>query len=244
MALLLSKIDEIIMNSCPHCDKSYTNKSSLIKHQLLCEFLSKSKRSQQVESEETTNLPTYAELVRIVQDLAYKNALLEKKVEEQLRYAPTITKTNILDWLQANITPDSTFEKADALIDVREKHIQYLMEFKMIPTLSQIFQDSIDSQTFPLFHAKNIFYGYFRNELPNPWRELTKQDWVQFLNKIHQKVLRELCNWRAKNLDRLNSNDQLSILYNKTMIKLMDIEFNHECTLSKVRLVMQDRLKN
>ena len=226
------------MRSCSYCDKKCTKKSTLVKHQLLCEFLHKSKREKQIEEEETSDLPSYADLVQIVQELAYKNVLLEKKVNDLIRQTPT-KKVNVIDWLNENMIPTCNYENAHTLLEVSEKDVQYLMESKMISTIGKIFE-TVNPETFPMYCAKNIFYIYSD---ATKWREMAKAELVQLLNKIHNKLLKELCEWRTKNIERINANDQLSILYNKTMIKLMDIEFNHDVTLAKIKTVLSGHLR-
>ena len=226
------------MRSCSYCDKKCTKKSTLVKHQLLCEFLHKSKREKQIEEEETSDLPSYADLVQIVQELAYKNVLLEKKVNDLIRQTPT-KKVNVIDWLNENMIPTCNYENAHTLLEVSEKDVQYLMESKMISTIGKIFE-TVNPETFPMYCAKNIFYIYSD---ATKWREMAKAELVQLLNKIHNKLLKELCEWRTTNIERINANDQLSILYNKTMIKLMDIEFNHDVTLAKIKTVLSGHLR-
>jgi hypothetical protein len=67
---------------CNLCKKSYTRKSSLDKHKLLCDYKTKSKLEHKVEDEELGDTPTYEQLVKIVQELAFKYVKLEEKIEQ------------------------------------------------------------------------------------------------------------------------------------------------------------------
>ena len=66
---------------CDLCKKSYTRKSSLDKHKLLCNYKSKSKIEHKVEEEELGDTPTYEQLVKIVQELTFKYVKMEEKLE-------------------------------------------------------------------------------------------------------------------------------------------------------------------
>jgi hypothetical protein len=50
---------------CAVCNKQYTRKSSLDKHKILCDFKMKTKRERQIDMEESSDIPTYYELIKI-----------------------------------------------------------------------------------------------------------------------------------------------------------------------------------
>ena len=58
--------------SCMHCFKSYTRKLSYDRHVILCEVLHQTKRIRICEKEESTDIPSHAQLYHIVQELALK----------------------------------------------------------------------------------------------------------------------------------------------------------------------------
>ena len=64
---------------CTVCNKQYTKKSSLDKHKILCDFKMKTKRENQIELEESGDIPTHLQLVKIVQALSLE---LEKTKEK------------------------------------------------------------------------------------------------------------------------------------------------------------------
>ena len=50
---------------CESCKKTYTKKSSLDKHKLLCDYKSKSKLELKVAEEELGDIPSYDQLVKL-----------------------------------------------------------------------------------------------------------------------------------------------------------------------------------
>ena len=76
------------------------------------------------------------------------------------------------------------------------------------------------------------------------WKECTNDELIIFLNKIHQKFVKEMCEWYATNKEKINASDQMSIMYNKMMIKLMGIEFKNKGILSKIKSNLCKHLKS
>jgi uncharacterized protein (UPF0371 family) len=94
--------------------------------------------------------------------------------------------------------------------------------------------------------VKNTLYCYVAAvadaETPK-WVEIEKKTLVQMLNKLYHVFLNRLCEWRAENLERLNSNDKLSISYNQAMIRLMDVDFNQDVNLNKIKTHLCNHLR-
>jgi hypothetical protein len=230
--------------SCSHCAKEYTKKSSLVKHQLLCEFLHRTKREKQIDNEESNDLPSYTELVYIVQELAYKNSQVEKKLaelENQAAMQYKKRKINVDEWLNQNVNPPYTYAEMLSHLNIGPDHVKMLFEMKLIPIICNILETDLVKSACPVYCVKNTLYCY--KDEATKWVELDKKGLVQLLNNIHQKVLTELCSWRANNLDKLDTNDKLSISYNQSMIKLMDVDFNQDVNLNKIKMQLSNHLR-
>ena len=91
---------------CDTCKKEYTRKSSLDKHRILCDFKMKSKREKQIDFEESTDIPSHSQLVKIVQELTLKMMKMEEKMEEMQKWVEKKRrKLNIVSWLNSSVTP-------------------------------------------------------------------------------------------------------------------------------------------
>ena len=89
---------------CNLCKKSYTRKSSLDKHKLLCDYKTKSKLEHKVEEEELGDTPTYEQLVKIVQELAFKYVKFEEKMEQMQQWvSQKKQKIKVIDWLNEHV---------------------------------------------------------------------------------------------------------------------------------------------
>lgn len=56
------------------------------KHTVLCAFLIKTEREKQIQNEEDKDIPSYLQLVGIVQELSLKYSLLEKEMTEMQKW--------------------------------------------------------------------------------------------------------------------------------------------------------------
>ena len=233
--------------SCNHCTKEYTKKSSLERHQLMCEFVHKSTREKQVELEETSSLPSYTELVYIVQELARKNSQIEKKLAELENQTTQYKKCkiNVEDWLNKHKKPPYAFAEIVNHLKIQPDHIKMLFETKLIPIICNILETDLIKSECPLYCVKNTLYCYVADAAgeTTKWVEIEKKTLVQMLNKLYHVFLNRLCEWRTENLERLNANDKLSISYNQAMIRLMDVDFNQDVNLNKIKTHLCNHLR-
>ena len=64
------------------------------------------------------------------------------------------------------------------------------------------------------------------------------------LKRIHGKLVKALCEWHDKNVEKINRSDKMQILYNKTMIKLMGANFTQDSQiLSKIKNDLYHQIK-
>jgi hypothetical protein len=234
-------------SNCPLCDKSYTRKTSLDKHILCCTFLNKSKKDKNIDEEEHANMPSYKELVTIVQEIAAKMKKLEQKMEIMEKWVDVKKKKiNVMQWLGLNIIPLTIFSLWATDIEVTPKHLKYLLDNTIIDTVTLIFQHYITQTTNLIqinpIHSfdqkQNVFY-IFENE----WREMVFTDMSFLLKKIQTKLLKELADWREENINQLVASDKMSEIYNKTVIKLMNITFTQDQIYMKIRSNMYNTIK-
>jgi hypothetical protein len=145
---------------CSHCGKYYKTRVNLNKHQILCETLTRAKKSKRNnnnnENEEFLEpLPSQKQMYKIILDLALKCNHLEEKMEEMQKWVDKKKKKiNVIDWLNNQYpTLNITFEQfKDSIIILKEEtelilHHPFLHVFTEI--LNRIFnqdQDQYQSQ--------------------------------------------------------------------------------------------------
>jgi hypothetical protein len=103
--------------------------------------------------------------------------------------------------------------------------------------------NEIENPIFAFIQNSNTFYVYDRIEDQNKWIELSREKLIRFLNKIQMKISKSFYDWKKLHNDDIKSNEILSALYDKAMIKLMSIEFKQESTLAKTKNMMYTKMK-
>ena len=102
---------------CVYCGKSYKKITNLNKHVVVCDLIQKSKRRAltgsglRIEDDEEEPLPSQRKMFEMLMELGQKYSRLEEKVDEINKWVvKKKKKINVLEWLNANITPTITFE--------------------------------------------------------------------------------------------------------------------------------------
>lgn len=232
---------------CSYCGKDYTRKTSLQRHQILCETIHKSKRDKLCEQEESSDIPSRQQLYQIIQELAIKYDKLQEKMNDLQKWVQTKKKkVNIIEWLNNNHPQSISFQMWMKSINVTESHVKLLIEENIVQTMNTILRDNLQPEKgkpFASFSQKtNQIYTFA--ESPNEWRLLTQEDFATLIKQIHSRILRELCEWRNKNAKEIAESEKMSELYNKTVIKLMGLNFNPDSTaLVKIRSNLYNSLK-
>ena len=230
-------------SNCPYCSKQYSRKSSLNKHVLLCDFLQKSKQDKKIEEEEINNLPSYKELVTIVQELALKNNRLEEKILQMEKWIETKKKkVNVIQWLNQHATPSITYASWCQQIKITPQNLIHLFDNTISDTAIKIIQENLQ-ELLPIYafdQKINVFYIFVDGGV---WAEMTNTNFSNLLIKIQNRLLEEINLWRTNNATQLHSNDKMSDTYNKTIMKLMNINSVQDGTVGKIKSGMYQMIK-
>jgi hypothetical protein len=240
---------------CIICNKEYTKKSSLDKHKILCDFKLKTKREKKIETEELGDVPNHLELVKIVQELTLKMIKMEEKMEEMQKWViKKKKKINVISWLNTNISPSIGFlEWVHTSIIVNSEHFESLMENTIFYTFQQIIEHNLckrDDFVHPIccFSQKpGIFYICEKNaDEVYEWKEMESADIILLFKKIHTNIIKELTNWKSANQYQFDDNDKISILFNKAVIKVMNISVTNpsDSSFTKIKHGLFNYLKS
>jgi hypothetical protein len=254
---------------CNVCSKYYSRKSSLEKHKILCAFKQKTKYEIKVETEESADIPNHLQLAKIVQELTLKLIKMEEKMEIMQKYVDKKKKQiNVLTWLNSNtgLKPMQIFKEwVKNSICVGQNDIENLMVNSLHYTFQRIFESQIlinndeieDNYSYSYIYPvksfqqkQNMIYIYDQEETQqqqNPgsklWRQMNQEDFVLLLKIIQQNLIGELSKWKIANKGKFDESDKISDLFNRAVIKLMNVSFTPDSTFSKIRNSLYNHVK-
>jgi hypothetical protein len=213
---------------CNVCGKSYVRKLSLERHKLLCEFLSKSKHAQKVELQEEPDLPSYAQLVNIVQELAIKYNKQEQEIAEMRKWInKKKKKINIISWLNTHNVPNNTYVQWAMSLVVSETLFEYLIGSTLLQTIQLIFETNLvpsENMVYPIkcFQQKSGYIYIYVSE-DEGWREMTAVEFIKLLRVIQSLLLDRYNEWKLKYAKELEDNERYMEISNKLVGKMLSL---------------------
>lgn len=226
---------------CEFCGKSYKTILNLNKHIILCEVIKKNNSAKQ-----ETNIPSCEEMYKIIESLTLKYNKLEEKMEQMQKWVDKKKKKiNIIDWLNENenIQPNYNFDNIFDKLNINQSTIDFLFNNNFYDTINEIISYYVQNEkNKPLFgfNQKVCTIYIYRNDF---WRELTKDELVDCLDKIQIKITKFLKEWKKINEDKVRNDNKFSELYSKTLIKIMDVKFNNETIISRYKSLLYNKIK-
>ena len=240
------------IHTCRYCGKNYIQKVNLEKHSVFCEFINKSKRNQGRPYSEEEEVPSQRIMYEILLDLGHKFSKMEEKVDELHKWViKKKKKINVIEWLNNNMVPEVYFDRLiEKIIIEKEDDINYLFKYSFADTLDHIFSRNIynyrDDYIYPIFafnQKSNIFYIYENPELG--WVECNNDRLAFFLNKVYMKLHRVFMEWKKENAAKIDDDENLSNLCDKTSVKILDITFQGpKSCIAKIKTNMYMKMKN
>jgi hypothetical protein len=243
---------------CEYCGKEYKRRLNHDKHFILCEIVHKAKKKDKRIDKETEELneelPSQKQMYKIILELALKYNKLEEKMELMSKWVDkTKKKINVLDWLNtsSNLKPELIFDNLADNISILESDLDLLFNSNFYDMLNEIFVRNIYNKNdteislFAFIQKTNTIYVYTNQNSDSElvWVELSREKLIYFLNKVHFKIVKALLEWNKKNKEKINFNEQMEEMYNKSNIKLMGIDFKNETTLSKIKSSIYNKMK-
>ena len=237
-------------NCCIYCGKTYKLPSNIKKHTLLCEIINRPKKKKLIIEDEQPEILSQQKICEILLELCSKYNILEQKVTEINKYVIKKKKNiNVLNWLNDNIHPLLLFEKLHEEIVIIDEDIDSILNNSFYETINTIFSRTIykiHENRYPIFafiQKVNTLYIYGKNEKNEiEWYEPTGDKIIWFLNKVHIKLSKYFYNWKLFELTK-NKSDSFAIICDKTIIKLMEVNFRHHNTFIKFKSLIYSKIK-
>ena len=243
---------------CAHCGKNYKTRTNLNKHLVLCETLVRAKtysKNPKKEEDEIEFLPTQKQMYKIILDLALKCNHLEEKLEQMQKWVvKQKKKINIFEWLQEQEKPKQTWSEFINKIAILNEEIELILHNPFINVLNEIcnriFQEN-NQESNPIqipfvsfIEKQNTFYIYEKEDTEQlKWRECSKKDLINLLNNIHFKMVKSFIELKKKNENKINESDNICELFNKSNIKIMEVNFKNDQIFNKIKSFIYNKIK-
>ena len=72
---------------------------------------------------------------------------------------------------------------------------------------------------------------------------MTRLELIHFMNRIHKKIMNQIKEWRDANDLLIKTNQIYYNINHKLSIKIMDVDFNKDATLNKIRTFLFSTFK-
>ena len=254
-----------LINTCDYCGRQYKRISFLNKHKIPCKvlFVERAKRLSAKEPifqcEEETMF-SLKQVNLILSEVILQNKKMQEEINELKKFIfKTKIKINILDWLPLHVSPTYSFQPfLNNIIVTSPFHVECLQENKILDILELVLTDTVKREKdniFPLFCFNEKIYIYTQqsqqsqpasNESDtntNTWREMTRLELINFMNRIHKKIMNQIKEWRDANDLLIKTNEIYYNINHKLSIKIMDIDFNKDAILNKIRTFLFSTFK-
>lgn len=239
---------------CNTCGKIYKRESHYVSHRVFCEEMFKSRQDTMNQME----LPSSQVMYSVMHQLLLKVDRLQKEVETLRKQVKSQTKTNIVDYLNAN-TKVTTQELAYLFND--KDGIQRRNIFKFNDEKRDILKDILMDSSYDECVVRMIRYLFKEeNKTTHPvqaftthnnavyiydidnekWRPMSKADIIQFTNYCHSYVLNLFKEWKDSKAENIkNDNWFYSNMYVPTMNRILKATISQ----SNMRTMLYDHLK-
>jgi len=190
--------------------------------------------------------PSQKVLYEMLMDLSKKYKQLEEKIDKLENAQRTVTKKKDMhEWLDANVHPSITYDKLVSSIIFEECDIEKLLHSSFYDVLNEVFIRGIYSwgENCPIYvfvRHPSKFYIYTDDFC---WIVWTNEIFMKFLNKMHIELFKRFHNWKKSKAKEIQENDQFAYICDKTLVKLMSIDFQKPTVVEKIKNKMYCHLR-
>ena len=194
--------------------------------------------------------PSQKVLYEMLMDLSKKYKHLEEKIEKmesaaQRTAVSSSKKIDLHQWLETNVHPSMTYETLVASITFEEYDVEKLLHSSFYEVLNDVFIRAIyswkeDCPIYAFVRRPNEFYIYTNDFC---WVVWTNERFVQFLNKMHIELFKRFHNWKKSKVKEIHESDQFAYICDKTLVKLMSVEFQKPTVVEKIKNQMYCHLR-
>ena len=231
---------------CVNCGKGYKTKNGLNKHVVLCEMVHKIKSGKKsgLEADELlVVVPSPRMMYNMILQLAEKYNRLEEKTTEMNKWVVNKKKKiDVVVWLNDSVKPVYDFDAIADMFSVTDADVEFMLDNNLYDTLFLVLFRVFNDTVTPLFaftQKPGILY-IFENGV---WFEMPVEKLTRLLNICQKKVSKAMLEWKKKHKDEFSSSDSFATRYDKSVVRLMSVEFKNDATYNKTKNMIYGKLK-
>jgi hypothetical protein len=203
-------------NQCINCNRQFRFKDLYDQHAITCDFLFKSRKEKDRETDAFERLPTPQEQFKLIQNLYLHISKLEKEVDSMRGQVIIRKRKEIIDFLQSksNPKPSTSFLEWSKTIMVSKEMLEQVFSKTLNDGIRMCISGFvlIDSPPIRAFNQKKgTIYVYERVEGEtdkSSWRVLSIDEFDRWIDRIMHKFLQVFVAWQLENMKHLNSNEE------------------------------------
>lgn len=205
---------------CEYCNEEFKKKRVWYEHEIVCELLHKVNKDD--ENELDINLNSN-DIYKILIQIAKKQHELEKDLKELKRQ--TVIKINILDWINKNLIPKTSFSNFTKLMSKMNFSMRYLLEESIQEILKYVIINNLNLYKiqnnnyleWPVFSYKNKLYCYdFTSKKWSEENNLCEEIYLLWSNE----TINLLNTWKEQNFKTID--EYIEKKYHLTILNLVD----------------------
>ena len=188
-----------IFYTCSCCNRDFKYKHQYSEHIISCKFLKNRAKERNTMLDLTDDdIPNNRMLYELVKYLAQKCDTLETKVKKlQDAARRDKRKIDIIQYLNANQHPETTYKKWYKSIEVKKEHLDATIDRNIISGVCSIIQEFLnDIQNLPIAafsHKHNTFYMYESQT----WTMMTEDAVNSLFDILSNKISKAYNKWEA-----------------------------------------------
>ena len=231
-------------HQCPYCSRQFLRKSTFNRHIISCEILSKTPKERYLEEINRDDIPSIRQIYCVILEIAERQLKIEKKMEMIDKWVENKKKKlSVIDWLNDNLTPSSTYLEWLENITITRRHLELIFQHNHINGKIYILQEFLplsEENRLPIksFDQKqNALFIYNQK-----WQLMTPDLFDRLLNTLQKKLMDEFVRYQNDNMHRM-SDENFTIEYIQLVQKVMGSKDTKEKVVSRIRRELYKHLK-
>ena len=233
------------MFCCPCCSRTYQRKIYYDRHYNVCQLLAQTKRTRELNLEESSDTPSLRDLYLVVMEMTAKYNKLEQKMNNLLQLASIKKqKVDLIVWLNQTYTEANPFLAWLGEIKTQRKHLECIFNLGYNNGMNTILKQfiAVSDERRPLRAFKSRDSVLYAQLGPAGWLVLENDMFIKIVHILDKQCMKEFVLWQNENIDNL-SKDSFANTYALNLKKMMGDDFTQEQISQRIKRELYNYLQ-